>query len=276
MQEIYQIYPNNNRELPRKPLIMELLFDGNKYIIINNHLKCCGDGIMNTSDPWDEETRRYDACVLIDEYIDDNFADDNVIVLGDLNDLLTDELPNNVFQVFFDDPENYLFTDMAIAEGSPANWSYPSWPSHLDHILISNELFDEFESESSVSTTLRIDDCFEGGFWEYEQNISDHRPVALKFYPIQCNTSVFDLCRANEIRVFPNPFLTSATINFEPAHENTVLEISDISGRPIVKEVFTSGQTEFIWERNSLPPGVYLLQLKGNHHILPSKKIILL
>ena len=35
---------------------------------------------------------------------------------------------------------------MNIALGPSSNWSYPTWPSHLDHILISDEVFDEFEN----------------------------------------------------------------------------------------------------------------------------------
>ena len=72
--------------------------------------------------------------------------------------------------------ENYLFADMDIAEGSSAEWSYPNWPSHLDHILITNELFDN----NSYVEVIRIDNFMDGGFSEYDQNISDHRPVALK------------------------------------------------------------------------------------------------
>ena len=39
-----------------------------------------------------------------------------------------------------DESDDYLFTDMEIASGSPLYWSFPGWPSHLDHILITNEL----------------------------------------------------------------------------------------------------------------------------------------
>jgi hypothetical protein len=103
-----------------------------------------------------------------------------VIVLGDLNDILTDNPENNVFQMIFDDPENYLFADMEIAEGPSSGWSYPTWPSHLDHILITNELFDEIENNNSDVQAIKIDEYCDGGWYEYDQNVSDHRPVGLK------------------------------------------------------------------------------------------------
>ena len=101
-----------------------------------------------------------------------------MIVLGDLNDILTDAMANNVFQMIINDNENYLFADMEIAEGSSVDWSYPTWPSHIDHILITNELFDELENANIQ--TIKIDEYLDGGWYEYDQNISDHRPVALK------------------------------------------------------------------------------------------------
>ena len=45
--------------------------------------------------------------------------------------ILTDSLYNNVFQSFIDDTVNYVFADMLISQGSSADWSYPTWPSHL-------------------------------------------------------------------------------------------------------------------------------------------------
>jgi hypothetical protein len=74
---------------------------------------------------------------------------------------------------------------MDIAYGYASNWSYPSWPSHLDHILITDELFDEFENEGSLVETIHLEEYFNGGWSDYENYISDHRPVglSLKFNP---------------------------------------------------------------------------------------------
>jgi len=180
--DIYEIYSSYDysREFPRRPLVMELQWSGTNIYVINNHLKAMGDGYLDLGDAWDEETRRYDACNLLDEYISQNLPDENVIVLGDMNDELTDSQSNNVFVSFLNEADEYDFTDMEIAEGSSVYWSYPSWPSHLDHILITNELFDEFILEDSDIQTLCIDDVLDGGWSEYDNNVSDHRPVGLK------------------------------------------------------------------------------------------------
>ena len=102
-----------------------------------------------------------------------------VIVVGDLNDILTDAPSNNVFQTLIDDTANYVFADMQIALGNPTDFSYPTWPSHLDHILITNELFTDFSKPNSIVECIRIDDYMSS--WNtYDNNISDHRPVGLK------------------------------------------------------------------------------------------------
>jgi hypothetical protein len=79
---------------------------------------------------------------------------------------------------------------MNIALGSSNNWSWPGInssysASHFDHILITNELFDEFENEGSLVQTIRLEEYFDGGWSDYEKYISDHRPVglSLKFNP---------------------------------------------------------------------------------------------
>ena len=85
--------------------------------------------------------------------------------------MLTDVIANNVFQIIIDDSENFLFADIEIAEGTSLNWSYPWWPSHIDHILITNELMDEFENVESEIQTIKIDEYMDGGFDDYYDNI---------------------------------------------------------------------------------------------------------
>ncbi|MFW6302926.1 MAG: choice-of-anchor J domain-containing protein [Bacteroidales bacterium] len=182
---IYEIFTEAEYDNPflRKPYVLEITWSGDDYVIINNHFKAMGDGILDTTDVLDEENRRYQAVNLLKDYIDTNFANDKVVVLGDMNDILTDEPENNVFQNLFSDPGNYAFADYEIATGDQSNWSYPGWPSHIDHILITNELFPAFYAHSSSIETLEIENYLTGGISEYNQYISDHRPLALKLFP---------------------------------------------------------------------------------------------
>ena len=182
INSIYEIYTTSPywSAFPRSPMVMDMNFMGENYFIINNHFKCCGDGNFDMDDESDEETRRYNAVNLLKEYIDTYLPDKNVIVLGDLNDDIAEPYQNNVFQNILNDTENYTFVDSDIASGSSSDWSYPSWPSHLDHILVTNELFDEYNNSDVL--TIKIDDYLDGGWNEYDYNVSDHRPVAISFH----------------------------------------------------------------------------------------------
>lgn len=176
--EIFSSQPYWNA-FPRSPQVLDCHFMGRNYIIINNHFKCCGDGILNINNSNDEENRRAQAVTYVKRFIDDSLSSKRVILLGDLNDELTDNPINNVFQDFIVDNSNYLFTDMQIAQGNSLDWSYPTWPSHLDHILITNELFADFQNFNSLVSVIRIDD-YMGSWSNYENNVSDHRPIGLK------------------------------------------------------------------------------------------------
>ena len=179
VNDIYEIYTTSPywNAFPRSPMVMDLNFNGVNYFLINNHFKCCGDGSLDLNDDSDEEKRRYDAINLLRDYIDENLPNQNVIVLGDLNDDIAEPQINNVFQLIINDP-NYEFVDYQIALGGSSDWSFPNWPSHLDHILVSDELFDEL-AYSQVET-IKLDQYFDGGWNEYDYNISDHRPVFMQ------------------------------------------------------------------------------------------------
>lgn len=174
--DIYEIFNDDDEghywAFPRAPLIFELSWNENDIIICNNHFKALSG--------QENEARRKAASDSLHFYFSTNLPQHNLIMLGDLNDDLTEPLDDNVFESFLADTLNYQFVDMEIALSDTADWSYPSWPSHLDHILISNELFDEMENNASKVKTISIDEYLQNGWTEYENNISDHRPVGLK------------------------------------------------------------------------------------------------
>jgi len=178
----YEIFTSDWNAFPRSPLVLEVTVRGQQLIVVNNHLKASesgDDNIIDFSDTEDNEYRRYIASVLLEEWIRSEHPDDAVIVLGDLNDLLIDTSPNNVFQAMMDRPEQYRFADLSLATGPSSGWSW-KYRSHLDHILVTNELFTAVEAAEAEVRTLRLDLYLENYWSEYETNLSDHLPVVLK------------------------------------------------------------------------------------------------
>jgi endonuclease/exonuclease/phosphatase family metal-dependent hydrolase len=273
----YEIFTTLNRQFPRAPLVMELTFMDQEYTVINNHLKCCGDGILDPENEWDEETRRRDACNLLDQYITVNLNAERVILTGDFNDNLADEPANNVFNVFLSDSTGYRATDLEIAYGSSLGWSYPNWPSHLDHLFITNELFEDFDGAGGEIKVIKIEDDMTGGWFEYENNISDHRPVAIKFASNNIALGVTDLIIQKAIiNVYPNPSSSSFNFSFHVIDKAAAIEIYTINGQLIDHLTIQPGETSAIWNTEKIPKGIYFAKFIVGSTVNGVKKLVLI
>ena len=161
----------------RLPYVLDFSFKGEEFVLINLHLKCCGDGILNDGDLSDEEYMRYNTMELLSNYIDVEYSSNNLLVLGDFNDTFENpSTDNDIFVTFINANEEYIFTDFDIAQGSTNYWSYPEWPSHIDHIIISNEINDNFIYDIQ---TILIENALSNGLIDYYNYISDHRPIVI-------------------------------------------------------------------------------------------------
>lgn len=274
INDIYEIYTSYSIQFPRSPLIMDLTFSEEHIIVINNHFKALGDGSLDMYSDGDEEFRRYEACRFLKEYIDVYFSGQSVIVVGDMNDILTDVESDNVFQLFLDDTENYAFADMAIAEGSDLNWSYPFssyYLSHLDHVLITNELFDEMDNVGSTCETIKIDNYLSS----YDYYVSDHRPVGLKLNLGSSSNINTQTVTEQSLQSFPNPFSGEGTISFNPVREKIDLEIYNISGQLVYTNIISASQKSVIWNASGFPEGIYFAKiLLDNKQVKLSKMVL--
>ncbi len=157
----------------RPPLRIEMTFLGQNAIdftLINMHLKCCDDGF----------NRRVASSDILYDYLNSSVQAGilNHIVVGDWNDDISDPYSENSFNIFLDDTENYKYVTYENAlSGTNIHDSYPGYPSFIDHIMISKDLFDEFNNGDVQ--TLRLGDYISG----YDEIISDHRPVVWRFTP---------------------------------------------------------------------------------------------
>jgi endonuclease/exonuclease/phosphatase family metal-dependent hydrolase len=125
---------------------------------------------------YSDFAQRRATCRLLKEHIDSELAagrDSDFVVAGDWNDKLDDPPEENVFQAFLDDSTDYRFLTLPLA-GNSYHGSYIGGDL-IDHLLATRGALGEYGNGST--TTLRLDDQMP----EYEQRISDHRPVVSKF-----------------------------------------------------------------------------------------------
>ncbi len=170
----YEIFRQDSRLFPREPYILDITWKNIDFIVINNHLKAGGDNEIDYWDDWDEEVRRLEALNQLHNYILENFNDENVILVGDFNDQFHEDVSTNVFTSFLDD-DNFIFADYDMSLNT-SDFSYPNWPSHLDHIIINQNLFPSFGKPLSTCYTIKYDKLISN----YFTTISDHRPLILK------------------------------------------------------------------------------------------------
>ena len=159
----------------RPPLRLEMTYTGENsmdFTLINMHLKCCNDGY----------NRRVQSSDILYEYLKNSIQLGfvNHIVVGDWNDDISDSYSQNSFNVFLDDQDSFKYVTYENAHSSSNTYdSFPGFGngSFIDHIMISSDLFEEFET--SDVQTIRIGDYIYG----YDEVISDHRPVVWRFTP---------------------------------------------------------------------------------------------
>lgn len=281
INDIYEIYTEQPywNAFPRSPMVMDLTFQGENLFVINNHYKCCGNGQMDFGNTSDEEYRRYLANQYLQDYIDTNLPNEKVILLGDLNDNLADVPAHNVFQMLLDDTEDYLAADLAIAQGSIANWSYPSWPSHLDHIFVTNELFGALGNAGSAVATIKVDEHFPGGWSGYDLYVSDHRPVAMR---LDFGTTVSAPVAASvgsRLTSFPNPFRPRTVLSYTlPAAGPVNLAIYNALGQRVdvlVDAARPGGSHQVEWDARGVPSGIYFSRLVANGSVTTHKMTLL-
>ena len=259
VDSIYRIYDTSPfwTAFPRSPLVLDFHRNGERWVLINNHFKCCGDGTLNQADDWDEETRRLTASNLLEDYIDTNLPEERVVMLGDLNDLLIETPTNNVFVAFFDKPLHYRFADLPIAAGDEDFWSYPGWPSHIDHILLTDEFFTEMDSGLVEVHTLLLEEYMAGGIGAFDNFVSDHRPVAIRVSkPVEPPVSTWIGDKASPaLVVFPNP--SDDLFHFQIATEvkGTHLTIYDLQGRLLDRLAWT--ESTITWSSRNYAAGMY-------------------
>ncbi|MFN7261580.1 MAG: choice-of-anchor J domain-containing protein [Cyclobacteriaceae bacterium] len=138
--------------------------------VVNIHAK-------SGSATGDYNRRKYDVKVLHDSLIA-NYANDNIILLGDYNDDVDVSIgaptnPESTYKVFVDNTTN--FNSLTLAISQTGAFSFPSSSSFLDHFTTSNELTNSYISNSIIVEDPRT------YISNYVNTTSDHLPVSARF-----------------------------------------------------------------------------------------------
>lgn len=166
VDDVATLFPDDWYAFPRPPLLARVTVAGDPpidFYTVVLHLKAQLDDAS--------ANRRRAACAALDGWIRDQMeatGERDIVLLGDMNDKLTDPEGANVFQVFLDEPDQVRFLTLPAAEAG--EYSYIPFEGMIDHVLVTTDMLDEVGT--GQTEVLHLDETIA----DYDA-LSDHRPV---------------------------------------------------------------------------------------------------
>ncbi|MFD2514497.1 choice-of-anchor J domain-containing protein, partial [Pontibacter locisalis] len=259
----------------RLPYLVEFEaeIDGVKqtYNLINIHAKAnSGDDIVQYN------RRKYDLQVLKDT-LDAQYANANLILLGDYNDDIDMSVvgTNNVstYKMFVDDNDNYIPLTYELSTTGAVTYESSSFASFLDHLIISNELEDEY-----IENSVKIESQLLELIGNFRSTTSDHLPVSARFYlNAETTTGIADATKG-QFRVYPNPFVSNVKFDLPErvtSLRNISLVVYGIEGRKLMEVTGTQEavQHQLNENLNKLSKGLYILKVEAGSEIFQSRML---
>ncbi len=244
------------------------------FIVV--HMKCCNDDAS-----WD---RRQNASELLKTHINSLVSTMPVFVLGDFNDELTTSITSgkgSPYENFLDDAEHFRFLTIDLEASETHTYCLSSSctsGSTIDHILITNQLFESY-IPGSVATYVEVLDTM-NGIPSYTATTSDHLPVVASFrFATDTGTeSLVD--RSIHVRtLYPNPIGSAATLVYSTSAPGQVsIRVVDLLGRQVftVTDGFrTAGNHRAAIHAAGLPVGAYLIRLQADDSVIVKPFVVL-
>jgi len=217
--------------------------------------------------------RKYDSQVLKDS-LDQYYANSNLIILGDYNDDVKASVvtPNpSSYKMFVDDTVNYNALTLGISQAGA--FSFLSSGGFLDHIMISNELNDQYIQNSIAVYDPRND------IPNYTTTTSDHGPVIARF-ELKGNLSTIDFGTKNGyfVQAYPNPASDVVNVVVKTNDDKKLkLKFYDVSGHLVGNAVEVNATQDLSTTAipvNYLQSGIYFYTLSENNKVVFKGKVI--
>ncbi|MGQ7947328.1 choice-of-anchor J domain-containing protein [Flavobacterium sp. WC2509] len=218
--------------------------------------------------------RKYDAQLLKDS-LDVYYPNSNLVILGDYNDdVKTSVIAGNSssYESFVTDTSKYNALTLGISNAGA--YSFLSSGGFLDHIIISNELSDQYIANSIAVYDPRTD------ITNYTTTTSDHGPVIARFELKAGTLSTIDFEVKNGffVKAYPNPATDIVNVAVKSkTDKNLKLKFYDLSGHLIGNSRdITSSQdiSTTVIPVTHLQSGIYFYTLTENNKVVFSGKIL--
>ena len=218
--------------------------------------------------------RKYDVKVLKDS-LDLYYPNANFMILGDFNDDVKASViagnPSS-YQAIVEDTNNYNALTLDISKAGA--YSFLSSGGFLDHIVISNELTDQYIPNSIAVYDPRNDIA------NYTNTTSDHGPVIARFELKKDVLSTIDFGTNNGyfVQAYPNPATDVVNVAVKTREDKMLkLRLYDIAGHLVGNPIEIKGTQEkndVVIPLSNLRSGIYVYTLSENNKVIYSNKII--
>ncbi len=164
------LFEDDTFQFPRPPFQVRVTVPGAaggpaEFMAIVLHLKA-GTGA-------DDRQRRRDAMITLEQHVRGlvDGGDENVIVLGDYNEILTSDAGRDVFAPFLDATDRYVVETDELAQAGA--FTFVPTERMLDHIVTTTGFADSLGAGEAVIPPLDVE------VPDYVDRVSDHLPVAI-------------------------------------------------------------------------------------------------
>lgn len=267
----YEIYTHNSQPFPRAPLVVPVTMveaeDTLSFNFMVLHLKAG----RNDSDSRD---RRAEAVDSLHVWVGRQVAEgnDRWMIVGDWNDDLDDPSSSNVFTPMLDDEAFHFLTLPIVDDGGDGGTWIPAGYFY-DHIMVTDALYADFTAQGDTEV-LHLDD----EYGQYENYISDHRPVAT-YFPTDALLDVDEVVVAQpvetQLSVWPVPANAMVSIGYSlPAVGGAKVELFDVLGRQVRQWDLSNSTGKLSWNAAGLPTGIYFVRLEAGPHSQVQRAVI--
>ncbi|KAF2514323.1 T9SS-dependent choice-of-anchor J family protein [Flavobacterium foetidum] len=217
--------------------------------------------------------RKYDTQVLKDS-LDANYPDANFIILGDFNDDVKASViagqPSS-YESIVTDTNRYNPLTLEISRAGA--YSFLSSGGFLDHIVISNELTDDYIQNSIAVYDPRND------IPNYTTTTSDHGPVIARFELKEDVLSTPDFGKNNYfVKAYPNPASDIVSFDVKTTEGRDLkIKLYDTNGRLVGSPIGIKSEADIKTASlsvNSLSAGIYFYVVTENNKVIFKDKII--
>ncbi|MBP9186870.1 MAG: T9SS type A sorting domain-containing protein [Bacteroidia bacterium] len=212
-------------------------------------------------------TRRANASLYFQEFLNTQRIGKKIVVLGDWNDdvdqsvvRISGNYLTSPFQNFNNDSTRYIFPSMELSLAGETTYPGFTPANMIDHLLTSKALYDSFYVRKSAAVLKLLSAQISG----YTSNTSDHYPILARFNlkryikPIPIDTLPKD--------TFPNDTIPSDTVPNTGINKTSNNLVFNIYPNPTNGEVSISCNAEIdhVIVYNILGEAVYQTQLSSN------------